>query len=101
MTFLGGQEWSSAEKIGLEYLTFLFFFFLIGVLIHIDDPACQLNDLLFVVPVWVYQLLAHVVTQKDVESVDGIIRLAELENLVREGSGEVNVTSDLMPQILK
>ena len=88
-----GKDWLGILNISV--------FFLVGVLIHIDDPACRLNDLLFVVPVWVYQLLAHVVTQKDVESVDGIIKLAELENLVREGSGEVNVTSDLMPQILK
>lgn len=41
------------------------------------------------------------VTRGDVKNVDGIIGVAELENLVREGSGIVNVNSDLMPQILR
>lgn len=71
------------------------------MLIHVDHPACQLNDLLFVDPTWVFNLFAHLVTRKDSKNISGIIGLADLENLVREGSGAVTLTSDLMPQIIK
>lgn len=71
------------------------------MLIHVDHPACQLNDLLFVDPMWVFNLFAHLVTRKDSKNTSGIIGLEDLKILVREGSGVVTLTSDLMPQIIK
>ena len=79
----------------------LLFFFPLGVLIHVDNPACQLNDLLFVDPMWVFHLFAHLETRKDSKNPNGILGLEEIEKLVRDGSGVVNLTSDLMPQIIK
>ena len=78
-----------------------FFFLLLGVLIHVDHPACQLNDLLFVDPLWVFHLFVHLVTRKDSKNTDGILGLEDLEKLVRDGSGVVNLTPDLMPQIVR
>jgi len=81
---------------------FDFFFSLLGVLIHVDHPAYQLNDLLFVAPLWVFHLFAHLATRKDDKNINGVVGLEDLEKLVRDGSGVVNpVTPDLMPQIMK
>ena len=78
-----------------------FFPSLLGVLIHVDHPACQLNDLLFIDPLWVFHLFAHLVTRKDSKNTNGILGLEDLEKLVRDGSGVVNLTPDLMPQIIR
>ena len=75
--------------------------FPLGVYIYVDDPACQLNDLLFVDPMWVFHLFAHLVTRKNSKNTNGIIGLEELEKWVQDGSGVVKLTSDLMPQIIK
>ncbi len=88
-------------SIRVHPIIYLFCCFPLGVLIHVDDPACQLNDLLFVDPKWVFHLFAHLTTRKDSKNSNGILGLEELEKLVRDGSGVVNLTSDLMPQILK
>lgn len=72
-----------------------------GVVVHHDDPACQLNDLLFVDPKWLFHLLAHLVTRKDSRNTNGILKLEELERLVREGIGEVKEKPQLMLQLLR
>ena len=72
-----------------------------GVLIHHDDPVCQLNSLLFVDPKWVFYRLAHLVTRKDSKNTDGILKLEELEKLLQEGSREVKLPAELMPQLIR
>ena len=74
---------------------------MIGTLVHLDDPACQLNDLLFVDPKWLFRLLAVVVTRKFSKNTDGILKLEELEAILHDGSGGVKLPSELLPQIIR
>ena len=72
-----------------------------GVLVHHDDPACQLNSFLFVDPKWLFHLLAHLATRKDSKNTDGILKLGDLEKLLQEGGGEVKLPAELIPQMIR
>lgn len=72
-----------------------------GVVVHHDDPACQLKDLLFVDPKWLFHRLACLVTRKATKTSDGILKREELERLLREANGEAKLPSELIPQMIR
>ena len=72
------------------------------MLVHIDDPACQLNDLLFLDPKWLFHLLADVVTRRYSKNTNAILKREELEEaLIHDGNGETRLPSELIPQMIR
>ena len=73
----------------------------VGVLVYVDNPSCQLNNLIFTNPLWLFHLLAHVVTKKVARRSKGILTRMEVEKLIRDDVGFANLPNELLPPLLR
>ena len=63
--------------------------FLLGVLLHFDDPSLKLTDCYFIHPEWLSQMMAQVVTVKEINPFvdeNGVLNRESLPILFKGGN---------------
>lgn len=74
-----------------------------GVLVHYDDPVAHLNDLFFVQPEWLCQVISSVVSVRSPngQRTNGLIKRKELVKWIKDEKSTVQLPYNLLPQFLR